>query len=191
VARPRENTDDRLLDAADAVLAQTGSARFTLEMVAREAGVSAPTLVKRFGSKRGLLIASSQRWVDSIDLDDIGGPDEPILTTLHRLSVESYTDSDDADRAGNHVSSLSMDLGDPTLTRLLAVGWDKKRQQLEAVIHRAVADGELRTAPHPSAAARTLFALLEGTFLGWTVEPHGSLIDSLDDEFNRLITTWT
>ena len=184
------NSDDHLLDAADAVLSQTGSARFTLEMAAREAGVSAATFVKRFGSKRGLLIASSQRWVDAIDLDDVGRPGEPILAALRRLSVESYTDSDDPDQAGNHVSSLAMDLGDPELTRLLAAGWDKKRRQLQAVIARAVDSGELPGAPLPPAAARTLFALLEGTFLGWTVQPHGSLIDALGDEFDRLVTTW-
>ena len=185
------NSDEHLLDAADAVLSRTGSARFTLEMAAREAGVSAATFVKRFGSKRGLLIASSQRWVDAIDLDDIGGPDEPVLAALHRLSVESYTDSDDPDRAGNHVSSLAMDLGDPELTRLLAAGWDKKRRQLQTVIARAVDSGELSGAPPPPTAARTLFALLEGTFLGWTVQPQGSLVDALEDEFDRLITTWT
>jgi AcrR family transcriptional regulator len=191
VARPRESTDNRLLDAADAVLARTGSARFTLELAAREAGVSAATLVKRFGSKRALLIASSQRWVDSInpDLpDDLG---EPTLTALRRLSVGSYVDSDNRDNAANHVSSLAMDLGDPELTQLLAVGWAKQRAQLENAIARAVDEGLLPSAPRPLAASRTLFALLEGTFLGWTVEPRGSLINILGNEFDQLITTWT
>jgi AcrR family transcriptional regulator len=190
MARPRESTDEHLLTAADAVLSRTGSARFTLEVAAREAGVSAATLVKRFGSKRGLLIALSQRWVDSIDPEPPTVPGEPALRALHRMSVGSYVDHDNSNNAGNHVASLAMDLGDPELTRLLAVGWAKQRTQLEKVIARGVEDGLLPRAPHPVAAARTLFALLEGTFLGWTVEPRGSLIDILDSEFDQLVNTW-
>lgn len=191
VARPRLSTDTHLLDSADAVLSRTGSARFTLELAAQEAGVSAATLVKRFGSKRGLLIASSQRWVDSIDPEPLATPDETPLSALHRLSVTSYIGNDNPDEAPNHVSSLAMDLGDPELTRLLALGWQRKRDQLAQLIARAVDAGDLPHAPDPDAAARTLFALLEGTFLGWTVEPHGSLIDILDAEFDRLIRSWT
>lgn len=153
--------------------------------------MSAATLVKRFGSKRGLLIALSQRWADSIDLDPPVHADESPLATLHRLSVGSYIASDNADQAPNHVSSLAMDLGDPELTRLLALGWHRNRSQLEQLIARAAEAGELPRAPDPGVAARTLFALLEGTFLGWTVEPHGSLIDILDTEFHSLTESWT
>lgn len=191
MARPRLSTDSDLLDAADAVLTRTGSARFTLELAAHEAGVSAATLVKRFGSKRGLLIASSQRWADSIDPDPAVEPDETPLEALHRLSVGPYIDNDNPDDAPNHVSSLAVDLGDPELTRLLALGWQRKRDQLGRLIARAVEAGDLARAPDPDVAARTLFALLEGTFLGWTVEPHGALITTLDSEFHRLTRSWT
>lgn len=153
--------------------------------------MSAATLIKRFGSKRGLLIALSQRWVDSIDSDPPVDADESPLAALHRFSVGSYIASDNADDAPNHLSSLSMDLGDPELTRLLALGWQRNRSQLEHLITRAVDAGDLPHAPDPGVAARTMFALLEGTFLGWTVEPHGSLIDILDTEFHRLTESWT
>jgi AcrR family transcriptional regulator len=190
MARPRLHTDEQLLDAADAVLARVGSARFTLELAAQEAGVSAPTLVKRFGGKRDLLIASSQRWVDSIDETPSVEAGEGALDALRRHSVGSYADSDQIANAANHVSSLAMDLGDPELTRLLALGWDRKRRQLTSVIARGIETGAFPGTLEPTAAARTLFALLEGTFLAWTVEPHGSLTPILDDEFDRLTTTW-
>ncbi|PYE20263.1 TetR family transcriptional regulator [Williamsia limnetica] len=190
MVRPRLHTDEQLLDAADAVLARVGSARFTLELAAQEAGVSAPTLVKRFGSKRAVLIASSQRWVDSIEVDPPVDARESALDALRRLSVGSYADSDQIEHAAGHVSSLAMDLGDPELTRLLALGWERKRQQLAGAISRVIDAGELPRTLEATAAARTLFALLEGTFLAWTVAPDGSLTKILDDEFDRLTTTW-
>lgn len=191
VARPRVNSDTALLDAAAVVLARTGSAGFTLELAAQEAGVSAATLVKRFGSKRGLLIASSQRWIDSIDVDPAPLPGETPLATLYRLSVRPYIDHSRPDDAANHVSSLAADLGDPELTRLLALGWQRKRSQLGLLISRARDAGDLPGAPAPAAAARTLFALLEGSFLAWTVDPSGSLLSILDTEFGNLTSTWT
>ena len=184
------NTDTALLDAAAAVLARNGSARFTLELAGQEAGVSAATLVKRFGSKRGLLIAASQRWVASIDIDPAPLPGETPLATLHRLSVRSYIDHSRPDDAANHVSSLAADLGDRELTRLLALGWQRKRTQLELLIARAIEAGELPRAPDPTAAARTLFALLEGSFLGWTIDPRIPLVSILDTEFDNLTSAW-
>lgn len=190
MVRPRLHTDEQLLDAADTVLARVGSARFTLELAAQEAGVSAPTLVKRFGSKRAVLLASSRRWVDSIDETPHFGAGEGALDALRRLSVGSYADSDQISNAANHVSSLAMDLGDPELTRLLGLGWERKRRQLAGVVARGIDAGEFPRTLEPAVVARTLFALLEGTFLAWTVQPHGSLTAILDDEFERLTTTW-
>src|SRR5207247_1703558 len=55
--RPRSTTDADLLTAAARAVSQVGPSRLTLADVAREAGVAPATLVQRFGSKRGLLLA--------------------------------------------------------------------------------------------------------------------------------------
>ena len=54
--RPRATSDEDLLKAVHAVVTRLGP-NLTLADVAKEAGVSAATLVQRFGSKRGLLLA--------------------------------------------------------------------------------------------------------------------------------------
>jgi AcrR family transcriptional regulator len=66
MARPRGIADEELLAAAEDLLYAVGPAGFTLEKVAARAGVSAATLIKRFGSKRQLLLALNRRWVASI-----------------------------------------------------------------------------------------------------------------------------
>src|SRR5262249_26249581 len=55
--RPRTVSDADLLTAAGRAVSRVGPARLTLADVAAEAGVAPATLVQRFGSKRGLLLA--------------------------------------------------------------------------------------------------------------------------------------
>jgi AcrR family transcriptional regulator len=55
--RPRAASDSAILSAAHRAVTRVGPMRLTLADVAREAGVSPATLVQRFGSKRGLLLA--------------------------------------------------------------------------------------------------------------------------------------
>src|SRR5712691_11337133 len=55
--RPKTKTDEAILTDTLAVVMRIGPTRLTLADVAREAGVSPATLVQRFGSKRGLLLA--------------------------------------------------------------------------------------------------------------------------------------
>ena len=66
MARPRGIADEQLLAAAQELLYEVGPVAFTLEKAASRAGVSAATLIKRFGSKRQLLLALNRRWVASI-----------------------------------------------------------------------------------------------------------------------------
>ena len=54
--RPRATSDSDILAATYRVVSRQGP-NLTLADVAREAGISPATLVQRFGSKRGLLLA--------------------------------------------------------------------------------------------------------------------------------------
>ncbi|HJN76548.1 MAG TPA: helix-turn-helix domain-containing protein [Myxococcota bacterium] len=57
MSRPREVSDEEILDAARRVFIEHGPSVAT-SVVAKELGVSAPALFHRFGSKRALLIAA-------------------------------------------------------------------------------------------------------------------------------------
>ena len=61
MARPRLVSDDAILDATRQVLAELGPAKLTLAAVGARVGLAPPTLMQRFGSKRGLLLASAAR----------------------------------------------------------------------------------------------------------------------------------
>ena len=58
-----ENVRDRIVSAAEALIAFGGSAAATTRAVAAAAGVQAPTIYRLFGDKRGLLDAVAQHGV--------------------------------------------------------------------------------------------------------------------------------
>src|SRR5262249_26019001 len=55
--RPRETTDAAILEATARAMSRVGPARLTLAHVAKDLGIAPATLIQRFGSKRGLLLA--------------------------------------------------------------------------------------------------------------------------------------
>lgn len=62
--RPRTVSDEAILDAVLALAHRVGPAEVTLAAAADEVGLSAATLVQRFGTKRDLLLAADKRGVD-------------------------------------------------------------------------------------------------------------------------------
>jgi AcrR family transcriptional regulator len=58
---------DRILEAAERVVAEVGAARLTLEVVAQAASVSKGGLLYHFPSKELLLGALAQRYVDNME----------------------------------------------------------------------------------------------------------------------------
>lgn len=58
---------DRILEAAERVVAEVGAARLTLEVVAQAASVSKGGLLYHFPSKESLLSALAQRYVDNME----------------------------------------------------------------------------------------------------------------------------
>jgi AcrR family transcriptional regulator len=57
MSRQPTTPDATVLEAAQRVISRLGPARFTLADIAAEAGLAPATLIQRFGSKRGLLLA--------------------------------------------------------------------------------------------------------------------------------------
>src|SRR5580765_5484105 len=58
MARPRRISNEAVLAGALRVMFRSGPAEFTLAAVAAEVGIAPPTLVQRFGDKRGLILSA-------------------------------------------------------------------------------------------------------------------------------------
>jgi AcrR family transcriptional regulator len=193
VARPIETSDEHLLDAADEVLMTEGPSAFTLAKTAGRAGVSAATLVKRFGSKQALFLRLSQRWVDSLDgfLDRHAAPLPSPLARLRAVALASYHDMDHPATASNQLAALAVDLQDNEMRALLDAGWHIVRGHLCRHAADAVAAGELARCPPPEQLARIVFTAMEGGCLSWSVRPEGSLVSRLGGDLDALLASWT
>ncbi|MFC9324274.1 TetR/AcrR family transcriptional regulator [Kitasatospora sp. NPDC057015] len=182
--RPRGIDDVVILRAATEVIGRVGPAGLTLAAVAREVGLVPGTLVQRFGSKRGLLLALADRSVEDADAlaarvrQEHASP----LGALVALTVESAAPMATPESFANHLAFLCLDLTDPELhERALAVHWAQGRA-VEALLAEAVAAGELSAGTDVRALAGSVRTVTAGAGLTWALDRRGTLAQRLRQE---------
>ncbi|WHT19425.1 TetR/AcrR family transcriptional regulator [Crossiella sp. CA-258035] len=188
MARPRTITDRRLLDALGVVLGRSGPA-FTIAEVAQQAGVATGTVMQRFGSKHGLLLALSrdhragQAAAIRAAAAAADSPREAVLAG----ALVGYEFLDNAEQAANNLAQLGVDLADPELREELALGYAAVNAELAELLAAAALPG----APAPEIAARILGALVSGAAMHWSVRPHGRLVDRVRADLAAVLAGWS
>ena len=190
MARPRVIDDERLLAAAQELLFEIGPAAFTLQRVAERGGVSAATLIKRFGSKQELFLALSRRWVDSITpaLEAAEAGCGTPLARLRAAALWGFDDLDSPANTANQLATFALDLQDGAMRDLLAEGWLIVEEHLTRLAADAIAAGELGPALPAEQVARILLATCEGTRLTWCVRPVGSLVARAEADVDAVLS---
>src|SRR3984957_13360269 len=98
LTRKKEIDRDRILDAAEAVILESGGRNFTLDAVAERAGISKGGLVYSFATKDGLVHAALEREVarfqEAVRRRLGSGPAGPVEFIL--AYIEEALDEDDA-----------------------------------------------------------------------------------------------
>ncbi|WUH91639.1 TetR/AcrR family transcriptional regulator [Streptomyces sp. NBC_00433] len=191
--RPRGVGDDVILRAAAEVIGRDGPAGFTLAAVAGEVGLVPGTLVQRFGSKRGLLLALAERSArDAGDLADRVRADHgSALAALTALAVSTTGALDSPDRYANHLAFLCADLVDPELhAHALAVHQAQGAAYLQ-LLAEAVAAGDLRAGTDPVALAATVHTVVAGAGLTWALDREGTLARRLERELAAVLAPHT
>ncbi|MFD9406813.1 TetR/AcrR family transcriptional regulator [Streptomyces sp. NPDC059989] len=186
MGRPRGVEDAVILRAAAQVMGRVGPAGLTLAAVAREVGLVPATLVQRFGSKHGLLLALAD--LSERDAGEMAGrvrqSHDSALGALAALTVESAAAMATPESFANHLAFLCMDLGDPQLyERALAIHRTQKRA-IEELLTEAAGTGELRAGTDAAALARTVQAVIAGAGLTWALEREGTLEQRLRHELD-------
>jgi AcrR family transcriptional regulator len=98
LTRKKEIDRDRILDAAEAVILESGGQSFTLDAVAERAGISKGGLVYSFATKDKLVYAALEREVthfqEAVGRRLGGGPIGPVERVL--AHIEEALEEDDA-----------------------------------------------------------------------------------------------
>src|SRR5262245_3308636 len=118
--RPRSASDTEILEAAGRAIARLGPARLTLADVAKEVGLSPATLVQRFGSKRGLLLALARAGAGEVDdcFAAVRAAHPSPLEALVAAATAMTQHTQAPEEMANHLAFLQIDLCDPDFHRL-------------------------------------------------------------------------
>ncbi|MFE0580997.1 TetR/AcrR family transcriptional regulator [Streptomyces sp. PCS3-D2] len=189
MARPRGVEDAVILQAAARVMGRVGPVGLTLAAVAGEVGLVPGTLVQRFGSKRGLLLALADRSAEEAgELASRARAAHPsALGALAALVSQNLAGMDTPESFAHHLAFLCTDLTDPQLyERALAVH-RAQRRAIEELLAEAVAAGELRADTDVAGLAGTVQAITAGAGLAWAVERRGTLAQRLRRELDTVL----
>lgn len=189
MARPRTIDDEAVLAAAADVVNRVGPAKLTLQRVADEVGLSAPTLVQRFGSKRGLLLAMGEqaagRWTRVFDAarDRTDSALDALVEALVDLTAHVST----PDAMANSVAFLHMDLSDPAFHERAVGGLEQMRGLIAALLDEAVEAGELPPSTDTRALATSVLNTYNGALISWAIFREGELAEWLAREVARVL----
>ena len=173
--RPRTTSDEDILAATYRVISVVGP-RFTLADVAKEVGLSPATLIQRFQSKRGLMVA--------LATSGSGGTDDQIaairkaasgpLDALYGVADCFAEMAPTPEVLANHLAFLQMDLTDPEMHDLALEQVRAMTSELRQLLDEAVAAGELRADLDTARMAITFQSLQGGSLMNWAILREGT-----------------
>jgi AcrR family transcriptional regulator len=175
MARPRTVSDAAILAAAIRAMTRLGPIKLTLSDVADEANLSPAALIKRFGSKRGLLLAVST--TGSAGMADsfrelrrrYDSPLEALLVATTFLARHTKS----AEELANHLAFLQIDVTDPDFRKPMIAMSRATLAGYETFLRDSIAARELRRCD-AKALARTINAVVGGSLISWAVFRKGS-----------------
>lgn len=172
--RPRTIDDGTILQAAATTISRVGPSSFTLADVAREAGLSPATLVQRFGSKRGLMLALATRGLAGVDACFAAAREahRKPLDALIAAATEMTRHVDTPEEMANHLAFLQIDLRDPEFYALMLESSTRTLAGYRTLLDEAVGAGHLVRCD-TRRLARAVGSMGGGSLIAWAVLREG------------------
>jgi AcrR family transcriptional regulator len=175
-ARPRTVSDEDLVNATVRIMSRLGPVKLTLAAIAREAGVTAATLVQRFGSKRSLMLkisADAAQFADAcFTMVRQAHPRSP-LDALYAAATAMTQHMGTPEELANSLAFLQIDITDPEFHAHTLAMSKKHLAGYRALLKDAIAAGELK-ALDTARMARAINSLAGGSLISWAILREGS-----------------
>ena len=186
--RPKTVDDEAVLDAAVRVIDRGGPGELTLAAVAREVGLAPATLVQRFKSKRGLLLAIAGRGAADAGaaLRDAAARRRSPLRALVAGLVESSAGVASPETMANQLAFLQIDLSEPDFHQLALAHATAVRREIRRLLDAAVEAGEL-AASDTARLAQAVQTTYNGALITWAIYRKGRLETWLRRELDTLL----
>jgi AcrR family transcriptional regulator len=192
VARPRLISDDTILDATRQVLAEFGPAKLTLAAVGARVGLAPPTLLQRFGNKRGLLLASAARSPLMVlrAAEEADARNTSPLATLRDFALSSVAHIKHREELGNGLGFVQLDVADPEFREHALAHSAAIAGSCARLLRAAQEAGELKPDADVPALARLTLVCFNGALQVWAVNGWGSLTDFLWDQLELMLSPY-
>lgn len=184
-------SDEDILEAAARAVAEHGPLRMTLQHVADRLGVTPAAVLRRFGTKRDLLLAVSR--ASSADVEaaferarrEHASPLEALVEGLAAQTRSFATPQEVA----NGLAFLQLDLTDAAFQREADRFFRRFRGAIERLLREARADGELDTRDAPR-LARSVEVAFHGSLITWAVRREGPVDDAVRADVRAVLAPY-
>lgn len=186
--RPRETSDEEIVAAAARAMQRYPPGQLTLAHVAKEAGVVPATLIQRFGTKRGLLLAVCRSAPASVppQFAAARAKYQSALKALVELYVACSAFASTPESMANGLAYLQNDLSDPEFRAVTLAQFKVLQAETRKLLDEAVAARELVECD-TAELARMVQQVNGGSMLNWAVFREGSLAAWLRRDLEALL----
>lgn len=189
--RPREISDEQILAATARVMQRRSPTQLTLADVAKEAGVVPATLIQRFGTKRGLLLAMCRTAPGAVPQQFAAAraKHKSPLKALIELYVECTAFAPTPEAMANGLAYLQIDLTDPDFHAITLAQFRTLREETRKLLDEAVVAHELRPC-NTAELARLIQHVNGGAMLSWAVYREGSIATWIRHDLEALLAPY-
>lgn len=186
--RPRETSDEQILAATARVMQRRSPAQLTLADVAKEAGVVPATLIQRFGTKHGLLLAMCRTAPEAVPQQFAAARarHKSPLQALIKLYANCSSFAATPEAMANGLAWLQNDLTDSDFHAVTLQQFRAIHDETKKLLDEAVAAGELRPS-NTTQLARLIQHTNGGALLAWAVYRQGSVAFWVRRELQALL----
>lgn len=190
--RRQKATDEDVFAAAQRAMSRRGPHELTLADIAEEAGVTPGRLVQRFGSKRALMVALSERFAGSAGavFAELRAAHRRPLATLRAYAACMADLAATPDALLRNLAYLQNDLSDAVLRRHLVENARATRHEIEALLREAIAARELRRGADVKTLARTVETVIGGSLMTWATYREGKAADWIRRDLDAVLAPW-
>jgi len=174
--RRRKASDDEIFAAVHRAMTQYGPHELTLAHIAAGAGVTPGLLVQRFGSKRDLLLALSDRFANSAPamFKALKVAHRTPLATLRAYAACMANLASSPDALSRNLAYLQIDLTDEDFRARLLANARATRREIQSLLRSAILAGELQKNVDPRRLAQTVEAIISGSLMSWACYRDGT-----------------
>jgi AcrR family transcriptional regulator len=189
--RPRETSDEEILAATARVMQYRSPTQLTLADIAKEAGVVPATLIQRFGSKRGLLLALCRTAPVSVpqQFSSARAKHRSPLQALIELFVACTAFASTPEAMANALAYLQVDLTDPDFHAITLAQFHAIRRETGKLLDEAVVARELRKCD-TAELARLVQHVNGGAMLSWAVHREGPVASWVRRDLEGLLAPY-